>query len=299
MILQAKVPSMENTKPPGKLDTQEPAKPQFSSPEELASMLWQESRTNLKTGKLSGEPSPSRLNAFPGAYYYKIASSLWNWSGIEGTITLGQPQTDAKRRGKHGNALDGFSIYMGGRSGRREIDAGLSWNYVRDENGDVDKSQKAWRPFFRNAEWHWIGHGQTYWKPGETVSMVLTIAGPNKLRITISDEGPNPKRAVSAIFPASGFSFDRSVQFKRVNAIDQKGREGKSVVPTNASVEDSIWLDTNLIFRSKGRRMYAPMDAARRSIVESPGGHTDRTIHKEGSGTHEEIDIFGNRKDIP
>jgi hypothetical protein len=48
-------------------------------------------------------------------------------------------------------------------------------------------------------------------------------------------------------FNATGFGPKSNLLFKRVNSIDQKGNEGKPVIPTDSRVTDSFWLNCDLI----------------------------------------------------
>lgn len=254
------------------------------------------------THRMKHEPAPpAHLEAFKGAYYVKRATSQWScWSGIEATITLGQPQLDEKRVNAKGEALDGFSTYLGGNAnGKREIDAGLSWDYVRNENGKFDKEHLGWRPFYRNTHWHWANKGDVYWKAGETVTITLTVVAPGRLHMHVADAGANPKKSVDADFDARGWMIGKRLQFKRVNAIDQSNNEGKRTKPTASKVVGGHWLSTELMYRDHGKVLRVPMSRQRTAGIETPRGHARVTrsaedIHRGG----ESVDIYGNRAEI-
>jgi hypothetical protein len=175
-------------------------------------------------------PAPG-YPCFLGAYYRKAVSSFDHWTGIEGVVTLPDLITDPVR-----GTLDGASIYMGGQARGQEIDAGLSW----------DHQLNGWRPFWRNESWHNAPGipDKFIWYPGETVRMSVVVAGPGKLRLTIQSvnaSGSAPGKGFTVVFDAWGFGPGIVQQFKRVNAIDQSGNEGRPVQPTAARVTAATW----------------------------------------------------------
>lgn len=173
-------------------------------------------------------PPAAEIPCFPGAYYRKAVSSFDVWTGIGGVVKLGQPKVDMDRLDEQNRQpLDNFSVYMGGRAGEQEIDAGLTWAFTADEQGNLSKTRNAWRPFWRNEKWHNApNEKQFYWYPGDEVAMAVIVAGPGKLRLIITDASPQPKRSFSTEFDAKGFAPRVPRQFKRVNAIDQFRNEG-------------------------------------------------------------------------
>jgi hypothetical protein len=183
-----------------------------------------------------------------GSYYHKVYSNYADWTGISAVVTLGQPVEDQSRKGDKGRSLDGFSTYLGGNSVKgNEVDAGLTWDMTLDKHGQKDSAHKAWRPFWRNGTWHNAAAEQRCeWQPGDQVKMSLNMVAPGKLELTISDLGAHPKRCFTTDFQTKGFSDLYKRYFKRVDSIDQVGRENKSVVPTNASVDGTNWQQTML-----------------------------------------------------
>ncbi|RKH58297.1 hypothetical protein [Corallococcus llansteffanensis] len=80
-----------------------------------------------------------------GAYFRKVESEpSTHHRGITGRGTLPQVSTDPSRQ-FHGTGntawqtgpLERPSVYMGGRSGNREVDAGLTWDRVYDSHGQA------------------------------------------------------------------------------------------------------------------------------------------------------------------
>lgn len=240
-------------------------------------------------------PPAAEIPCFPGAYYRKAVSSFDVWTGIGGVIKLGQPKVDIDRLDEQNKQpLDNFSVYMGGRAGEQEIDAGLTWAFTADEQGNLSKTRNAWRPFWRNEKWYNApNEKQFYWYPGDEVAMAVIVAGPGKLRLIITDASPQPKRSFSTEFDAKGFAPRVPRQFKRVNAIDQFRNEGKPAQPTKAEVTGAEWRETFLL-RGEGaaaqRLMLAP---ARFTDMRCPSADHIRVAATGVERGAEKIDIHG------
>lgn len=193
---------------------------------------------------------PATLPCFAGAWYRKAVSSFDVWTGISGTVILGEPTVDEARLDeKTKQPLDNFSVYMGGNAGSKyEVDAGLTWAFTQNPEGKLSERRNAWRPFWRTKVWENAPFSEAYtWHPGDTIHMEVRMTGPKRLRLVITDAGIHPTKSFSVDFDADGFSADVKRQFKRVNAIDQFHNEGKAVKPTEAKVINAQWLSTNLL----------------------------------------------------
>ncbi len=226
-----------------------------------------------KPNKKIDPPNFPKMTAHPGSYYHKVYSPCGDWTGIEGVVMLGRPHLDSKRVHK-GIPQDSFSTYLGGHA-KQEIDAGLTWEVTKDKNGKVDQEHRAWRPFWRNGSWHSAAaEPKFYWHPGDTVSMKLHVVSPNKLELTISDLGDHPKRSFSATFSAKGFGVDKDAFFKRVDAIDQRGTEGKHVRRSNSHIDGTVWYETALTMKSGAAQ---PLMPGFKRVVDDPPNHVHIT----------------------
>ncbi|WAC39315.1 hypothetical protein [Pedobacter sp. SL55] len=138
-----------------------------------------QSLTSNKDIVILNEVLPEKQKpCFAGAYYRKLVSSHDYWRGIEGTVVLPTIVFDEDRKHpkKTGQYLDNPSIYLGGSMGNQETDIGLTWEVVKEENGQISKSRKAFRPFLRRTE-HESGQKSVfenapaqkeyYWYPGK------------------------------------------------------------------------------------------------------------------------------------
>jgi hypothetical protein len=235
-----------------------------------------------------------------GSYYHKVTSAYGTFIGISAEIKLGEPGEDPKRMsGPLKKSLDGFSAYLGGNVfGKHEVDAGMTWSITKDAHGNKDYQHKAWRPFWRDASWgNAPAESRYYWKPGDTVKMTLTEAGPDKLQLSISDVGPNPKRSFTKIFAANGFDPQVLASFKRVDSIDQVHREGKSVLPTKATLLGVNWFNTEMLSEdSSGHKLMTPLDAAHRKVIEPLPYHVFALASdQEKRLGGERVDIYGSR----
>ncbi len=220
-------------------------------------------------GKGDAQPKFPKMTSHPGSYYHKVYSPCGDWTGIEGVVTLGQPHLDPKRINK-GIPQDSFSTYLGGHA-KQEIDAGLSWEVTKDKSGKIDKEHRAWRPFWRNGSWHSAAAEQKfYWHPGDTVSMKLHVVSPNKLSLTISDLGDHPKRSFTTTFSAKGFGVNDDTFFKRVDAIDQNGTEGRHVRKSHSRIDGTTWLETALTVKSGSNK---PLTPGFKRVVDDPPDH--------------------------
>jgi hypothetical protein len=134
----------------------------------------------------TGEVAPAKsLPCFPGAIYRKAVSSDDLWTGIEGIVTLPRATFDPQRTNpKTGRPLDNPSIYMGGRAGQREIDAGVSWEVIKEPDGSVSSQRKTYRPFWRNEKWN-SGPAQPEYDyyPGDTILLSVVTRQADKLEL--------------------------------------------------------------------------------------------------------------------
>jgi hypothetical protein len=133
-------------------------------------------------------PPEQSSPCFPGAYYRKALSSEDTWSGIEGVVTLPEFFPDMDRVNPDtGRPLDNASIYLGGRAGETEIDAGVSWEVIKEADGKVSRVGKAYRPFWRNKDWHsGPADPDFYYYPGDQLRIRVESLHANKLTLTIA-----------------------------------------------------------------------------------------------------------------
>lgn len=245
-------------------------------------------------------PPAADLPCFPGAYYRKAVSSLDVWTGIGGIVKLPVPKVDPDRLDeKDKQPLDNFSIYMGGRAGEQEIDAGLSWEFTIDEKGERSKARNAFRPFWRNEKWNSApAQKQFYWYPGDTVAMAVLVTAPGKLKLYISDATPQPARTFSVEFDARSFQPRVSRQFKRVNAIDQRHNEGRPVQPTRAEAVGAVWQETFLFRGEAAAAQRLSLTPKRMTDMRCPSPAQARVTATEAERARgaESVDIFGTPK---
>ncbi|WP_343531931.1 hypothetical protein [Pedobacter sp.] len=214
---------------------------------------------------------------FEGAYYRKLVSSHDYWRGIEGTVVLPRIEFDQQRihTKKPGQYLDNPSIYLGGSMGNQETDIGMAWEVIKEDNGQVSKERKAFRPFLRRT-----GHesGQLavfenapaqkayYWYPGEEIKMSLVLVADKKVRFVVEGAGKKFERE----FDCDGYLLKDVGEFKRVNAIDQVGNEGKPVQITKTKVLNAEWKATNLYRMIEGKLTAVPFKKTRYTEMMCP-----------------------------
>jgi hypothetical protein len=258
---------------------------------------------NQIKNKFFDEISPAvTLSCFQGAYYRKAVSSVDNWLGVEGKVILPTLIYDLSRVNplKPGTYLDNASIYLGGTSDGQETDIGLTWEIIKDANGNISTERKAYRPFMRRTS-HKSGQqaiylnapaeSKYYWYPGDTITMGIVLTDPGRLLFTVSGAG----KKFEAFFDVAGYQYTLKAQYKRVNAIDQVSNEGKPVQSTSAKVLGAKWLDASLYRYYKSEALKVPFHSKRYSDMRCPdGSHFEISIPSDNQSA-ETINIFGTK----
>lgn len=214
---------------------------------------------------------------FNGAYYRKMVSSKDYWLGIGGKVTLPTITFDPLRTNpaKPGQYLDNPSVYLGGSMGGQETDIGLTWEVIKDANGNVSADRKAFRPFMRRTSYSG-GQAATYenapaisdyyWYPGDEVEISVQILSDKKIKFIVEGAG----KRFENDFDADGYKPGAIGEFKRVNAIDQVANEGKPVQSTKTKVENSQWIKTYLFRNYEGNVIKVPAHSGRLTDMRCP-----------------------------
>ena len=258
-------------------------------------------------------PPAASLPCFAGAYYRKAVTSTDHWVGMEGVVRLPRPSYDeSRRKPATGKMLDNASVYMGGLAGEQEVDAGLTWEVIREADGKVSTERKAFRPFWRAKKWsNAPAKADYYYFPGDLVRMKVDTrkTGTLTLEIEVLERAESSRPLLIALnaaehptiftvtFDVEPFGPGNLQQFKRVNAIDQVGNEGKGVIPTTTTVRGSEWHEVWLL-RADGRRL--PMAPERYTDMRCPDAThivVEPTINSDRGG--ERVDILGTLPPTP
>jgi len=231
---------------------------------------------------LPGEIKPiASIDCFAGAYYRKAVSSKDKWRGISAKVVLPQIFYDPDRLNpvQPGQYLDNFSVYLGGNAGGQETDIGLTWEVIRDAQGNVTADRRAFRPFWRTADIDgypgisWANaeaKDDYYFYPGDTLIMSIKLIADKTVQFDVIGLGPIAHKHFSVPIECRGFTSQTNGEYKRVNAIDQVANEGKPVQATKAKTEGTEWLETNL-FRLEGSEIIAvPMHSGRFTDMRCP-----------------------------
>lgn len=247
-------------------------------------------------GVISDEVSkPSNYHCFNGAWYYKALSSKDMWLGMEAVVTLPKFTPDEERFDFIKESIDKDeqikrykdtpSIYLGGSSDF-ESDIGLGWFRGIVDN-EFTKTKIAYRPFYRyiyeedgkilnQYAGTAIRETEYYYFPGDKLKLSVYCIQDNYLRLKIelleASKYPeyidlrkklNPtKTFTSPDFPAFGNGV-KPAEYKRVNAIDQYGNEGKPTQMTNAIVGECIWHEVYLFRKVEGNIVKVPFNHTR------------------------------------
>lgn len=245
--------------------------------------------TEQKGDFFNNEVKPvNQLPCFQGAYYRKAVSSKDSWLGIKGEVILPQLNFDVDRMNpnKPKQYLDVSSIYLGGNMDGQETDIGLAWEIIRDEKGVVSEERLAFRPFLRRAG-HKSGQQSVYinapavkdfyWYPGDKVLMSVEVIEDGLLRFIVEGNG----KKFDTTFECAGYTLNGKGDFKRVNAIDQVGNEGKSAQATKTSVNNAKWNYTTLIRLQDGKKVDVPMHNGRFTSMICPDAKFFKVIQTE------------------
>ena len=245
---------------------------------------------NQKSTFFKNEIKPvAKQPCFEGAYYRKLVSSNDDWIGMDGTVTLPAINFDPNRKNpkKAMQYMDNPSLYFGGNMDEQETDIGLTWEVIKDKQGNVSKERQAFRPFLRRAEYkdeqkpfyeNAPAVDDYYWYPGEEVKMSLVLIADKTLRFVVEGAGKKFQRD----FVCNGFVLGRKGEFKRVNAIDQVGNEGTPVKPTATQIINGIWKETNLYRNINNTTVLVPFHSGRYTEMLCPSPAFFEVKHTKG-----------------
>lgn len=166
------------------------------------------------------------------------------------------------------------------------------WRYITSENQDVggyDAHDGEYAVSANgkncNANYHWR-YTEYYYLPGDTLRMIVYSPEPDKLQLMIevlevstlpssvemrkTYGWKDPADFISPIFQSPGHGTGMDAEFKRVNAIDQSGKEGIDVAPTETEIGAIIWHETYLYREINGTLWRVPMNENRRGTTNAP-----------------------------
>lgn len=259
---------------------------------------------NAKATFFAGEVKPAASKpCFAGAYYRKLVSSTDDWLGIEGVVVLPYIKFDENRKhpAKAMQYMDNPSVYFGGNMDEQETDIGLTWEVIKDEKGNVTKDRRAFRPFLRRNEYkdgqpavfeNAPAKPEFYWYPGEEVKMSVKLVADKTLRFTVAGAGKKFERD----FACNGFTLGGKAEYKRVNAIDQVGNEGRAVTDTKTQVMNAVWKNTNLYRLVAKNTIVVPFHSGRYTEMMCPSPKFFKVKHsaQDLATGAETLSISGN-----
>lgn len=135
------------------------------------------------------------------------------------------------------------------------------------------------------GNWY-FGDTQFYYLPGDKLRMILYSPRLNFMQLQIEviekstlpssikireDNGwEEPADFISPEFRSTGHGGTTLARYKRVNAIDQSGNEGKPIILTNSNVKEAIW-ESVYLYRKIENEMYrVPFNDRRSSSLSAP-----------------------------
>ena len=190
------------------------------------------------------------------------------------------------------------------------------WRYItstdKDAGGyDVHGGEYAVTANGSNcyANYHWK-YTEYYYLPGDTLRMVVFSPAPGKLQLQIEVIAKStlpssvavrqkygwkdPADFISPVFASPGHGTEGVLaEFKRVNAIDQTGNEGKTAIETQTAITGAVWHSAYLYRYIDGVLYRVPMTEDRRGEVNAPQSYAFTVTAAE-----EERALGGERVDI-
>lgn len=159
--------------------------------------------------------------------------------------------------------------------GRSNIDMGRNYSVSAINNDQT------------NMYAHFDGiFSEYYYLPGDKLKMSIHSPKPNfiQLQIKVIEKSKNPNSIKirkenkwkdpidfsSPIMKAEGAGLSQHVQYKRVNAIDQVGNEGKPIINTNSEITNAIW-ESVYLYRKIDDVIYkVPFNENRSDTLNAP-----------------------------
>lgn len=138
-----------------------------------------------------------------------------------------------------------------------------------------------------NMYGHWYyGDTEYYYLPGDKLRIIVYSPEENYLQLQVEviekstlestikireeNNWEDPKNFFSPIFRAPGHGGSGLTTYKRVNAIDQSGNEGKPIIETTTEIKNAIWESVYLHREINGNLFRVPLNENRSSSLSSP-----------------------------
>lgn len=173
------------------------------------------------------------------------------------------------------------------------------WRYITSPSeankdiGDLDiANNRRYRVFALNTrETNMYGmwfykDTEYYYLPGDKLRIIVFSPKANYLQLQIEvlekstlessvqireENGwKDPEDFISPLFVSQGHGVGNNVEFKRVNAIDQSGNEGKPAIMTNSNVKIAVWESVYLHRSINGQKYRVPFNAQRSDTLGAP-----------------------------
>jgi hypothetical protein len=156
---------------------------------------------------------------------------------------------------------------------------------------------------------HHYSYTEYYYLPGDKLRIIIHSPEPNYLQLQIEvlevSKDPysinlrkemkwkDPENFKSPKFRSNGHNTGMLAEYKRVNAIDQSGNEGKVAIETSTHVSTAIWHESYLYRKINGQMYRVPMTSRRVNVMNCPNPEAfiiDKTPEQDSVGG-EKIEI--------
>lgn len=135
------------------------------------------------------------------------------------------------------------------------------------------------------ANWYYKDT-EYYYLPGDKIRMIVYSPKPDYLQLQIEvlekstlessvrireeNNWKDPANFTSPIFISAGHGTNMKVEFKRVNAIDQSGNEGKTAIMTGSNVKIAVWESVYLHRNINGTKYRVAFTEERSDTLGAP-----------------------------
>lgn len=152
---------------------------------------------------------------------------------------------------------------------------------------------------------------QYYYLPGDKLKISLTSPKENYLVLNIEvleistltssvdfrkkHKLNMPQNFTSPLISSPGHGTEMKKSYKRVNAIDQAGNEGKEAIVTKTSVENAIWENCYLLYEENNKIYKTPMNTKVSVEMSCPNKEAFIITSKDDETGKQEITIMPSR----
>jgi hypothetical protein len=187
------------------------------------------------------------------------------------------------------NVLDGKGVISSGGVAFRPFWRYITSSQYHDKGGyDIDNGRNYSVSCTGNNCYgnYYYKRTEFYYLPGDKIKMIIVSPKPHYLQLKIevlevstlpfsvemrkTNKWNDPANFESPIFRSDNHNNNQNAEFKRVNAIDQSGNEGKPAISTTTHIKEAIWHESYLYRYINNVLTRVPMNSKRVYYMNCP-----------------------------